>query len=175
MHVCVCTHTCDYIYIFFCLPRASLLYGTLNLSSLTRDRTHVPSIARRILNHWTTSEVSRDHLSMWTQVLWIKPSQTTVCGKEVRNRCWGWDTSRALLSIFAVTVLWNQWDYLYNQSLDFLLPMLRNRSQPKHWFFSVRPLEGSAPRKQLCLNWSHAQPTTQQPSRRMLQRRAEGT
>ena len=29
----------------------------LGLSSPTRDRTHVPLIARQILNHWTTKEV----------------------------------------------------------------------------------------------------------------------
>ena len=28
-----------------------------NLSSLTRDRTHIPCIAKQILNHWTTREV----------------------------------------------------------------------------------------------------------------------
>ena len=31
-----------------------------DLSSLTRDWTHVPCIGRRILKHWTTSEVPRD-------------------------------------------------------------------------------------------------------------------
>ena len=28
-----------------------------DLSSLTRDQTHVPCIGRQILNHWTTREV----------------------------------------------------------------------------------------------------------------------
>ena len=31
-----------------------------NLSSLTRDQTHVPCVGRRILNHWTTREVSQN-------------------------------------------------------------------------------------------------------------------
>ena len=36
---------------------AYLPCGMWDLSSLTRDRTHVPCIGRRILNHWTTREV----------------------------------------------------------------------------------------------------------------------
>ena len=36
---------------------AYLLHGTWVLSSLTRDGTHVPCIARQMLNHWTTREV----------------------------------------------------------------------------------------------------------------------
>ena len=31
-----------------------------DLSSLTRDQTYVPSIAKQILNHWTTREVPGD-------------------------------------------------------------------------------------------------------------------
>ena len=34
-----------------------MLQGTYDLISPTRDRTHVPSIARWIFNHWTTREV----------------------------------------------------------------------------------------------------------------------
>ena len=34
-----------------------LLLAVWNLSSLIRDRTHVPCMARQILNHWTTREV----------------------------------------------------------------------------------------------------------------------
>ena len=33
--------------------------GMWNLSSLTRDRICIPCIARQILNHWNTREVSR--------------------------------------------------------------------------------------------------------------------
>ena len=36
---------------------AQLPRGTWDLSSPTRDRTHVPCTGRRILNHWTTREV----------------------------------------------------------------------------------------------------------------------
>ena len=34
-----------------------MLHGTRDLSSLTKDRTHVSCIARWILNPWTTREV----------------------------------------------------------------------------------------------------------------------
>ena len=37
--------------------QAELLCGMWDLSSLTRDRTHVLCIARQILNHWTDREV----------------------------------------------------------------------------------------------------------------------
>ena len=40
-----------------CGVQAQLPCGMWDLSSLTRDRTHVPCIARRILYHWTTREV----------------------------------------------------------------------------------------------------------------------
>ena len=39
------------------LVEAYLLQGMWDLSSLTRDRTHVPCTARWILNHWTTRKV----------------------------------------------------------------------------------------------------------------------
>ena len=32
--------------------------GLWDLSSLTRDRTHVPCVERQILSHWTTREIS---------------------------------------------------------------------------------------------------------------------
>ena len=44
--------------IFRCGPWAWWLCSTWDLSSPTSDRTHVPCTARRILNHWTTREVS---------------------------------------------------------------------------------------------------------------------
>ena len=40
-----------------CGMRAYLPRGMWNLSSPTRDRTHVPCIGRRILYHWTTRQV----------------------------------------------------------------------------------------------------------------------
>ena len=40
-----------------CGAWAQLPHGMWDLSSLTRDRTHVPCIGRWILNHWTTREV----------------------------------------------------------------------------------------------------------------------
>ena len=40
-----------------CGERVSLPRGMWDLSSLTRDRTHVPCIGRQILYHWTTREV----------------------------------------------------------------------------------------------------------------------
>ena len=40
-----------------CSARAYLLRGTWDVSSPTRDHTCVPSTAKRILNHWITSEV----------------------------------------------------------------------------------------------------------------------
>ena len=47
------------------LPR-----GTWDLSSLTRDRAHVPCIARRILNYWTARE------ARW-QALWCEGSDAS--------------------------------------------------------------------------------------------------
>ena len=40
-----------------CGTRAQLPHGMWDPSSLTRDRTHIPCIARRTLYHWTTREV----------------------------------------------------------------------------------------------------------------------
>ena len=40
-----------------------LLHGTWDLSSLSRDQTRIPCIARWILNHWATREVSQPALS----------------------------------------------------------------------------------------------------------------
>ena len=39
--------------------RLSYSAAMWDLSSPTRDRTHVPRIARRILNHWTAREILR--------------------------------------------------------------------------------------------------------------------
>ena len=49
-------------YLFLAAPGLScstqaLCWGVRDLSSLTRDRTHVPCIGRRILYYWTTREV----------------------------------------------------------------------------------------------------------------------
>ena len=43
--------------IFHCASQASSSWGMWDLSSLTRDRTHVSCIGRLILNHWTIREV----------------------------------------------------------------------------------------------------------------------
>ena len=57
--VCVCTVFCLYL---ICYNSVSVyvlvfwLWGTWAVSSPTRDRTNVPSIGRRRLNHWTTRE-----------------------------------------------------------------------------------------------------------------------
>ena len=40
-----------------CSTQAELLCGMWDLSSLTRDRSHVLCIARQILNHWPIREV----------------------------------------------------------------------------------------------------------------------
>ena len=40
-----------------CGMRAQLPHGMWDLSSLTRDRTHIPCIGRWILYHWTTRKV----------------------------------------------------------------------------------------------------------------------
>ena len=45
-----------------CGAWASLPCGMWDLSSLTRDRTRVPCVGRRILNHWTASEAPRARL-----------------------------------------------------------------------------------------------------------------
>ena len=48
-----------------------------DLSSPTRDRTHVPCIGRRILYHWTTREVPYAHFLIGSFVLFdIKPQPT---------------------------------------------------------------------------------------------------
>ena len=44
--------------LFSCGAWASLPRGMWDLSSLTKDRTHVLCIRRQILNHWTTREFS---------------------------------------------------------------------------------------------------------------------
>ena len=41
-----------------------------NLSSLTRDQTHIPCIGRQILNHWTTKKVLFSRISLY----WISTS-----------------------------------------------------------------------------------------------------
>ena len=43
--------------IFHCQTWAQLLCGIWDLSSPTRDETHVPCFAKWILNHWTIREV----------------------------------------------------------------------------------------------------------------------
>ena len=40
-----------------CGVQAYLLCDLWDCSSLTRDQTHTPCVARPILNHWTTREV----------------------------------------------------------------------------------------------------------------------
>ena len=45
-----------------CSTQAELLCGMWDLSSLTRDQTHVLCIARVIPNHWTVREVPRQHI-----------------------------------------------------------------------------------------------------------------
>ena len=45
-----------------CSAQAKLSCSTWDLSSLTRDRRHIPCIGRWILNHWTTREVPRAKL-----------------------------------------------------------------------------------------------------------------
>ena len=39
-----------------------LLHSKRDLSSLTRDKTCIPCIARQTLNHWTTKEAPGVHL-----------------------------------------------------------------------------------------------------------------
>ena len=46
-----------------CIVQARLLHSMWDLSSLTRDGTHMPCIARWILNHWITREVLRPLVS----------------------------------------------------------------------------------------------------------------
>ena len=45
-----------------CGAQAKLPCSMWNLSSLTRDRSHIPCIGRWILNHWITREVPRAKL-----------------------------------------------------------------------------------------------------------------
>ena len=47
-----------------CGVQAWLPQGMWDLSSLTRDQTHVPCIERQVLNHWTTREVPEKRVSM---------------------------------------------------------------------------------------------------------------
>ena len=44
-----------------CIVRAQLPRGVWDLSTPTRDQTHIPCIGRWILNHWTTREVPISH------------------------------------------------------------------------------------------------------------------
>ena len=49
-----------------CRAQAQLLLGMWELSSPTRDGTHVPCIDRWILNHWTTREAPPSILNVDT-------------------------------------------------------------------------------------------------------------
>ena len=50
-----------------CGPQAWLPLGVQDLSSLSRDRIHIPCIGRWILNQWTASEVLR-HLILYCKL-----------------------------------------------------------------------------------------------------------
>ena len=52
-----------------CGAQAHFPLGMWDLSSPTRDRTCVPCIGRRILNHWTTREVPAEALYSMTTLL----------------------------------------------------------------------------------------------------------
>ena len=62
---------------------AYLLCGTWDLSSPTRDQTHVPCIGRQILNHWTTSEVPLGKAFFFFFFFWGKGS---ILKDKVRER-----------------------------------------------------------------------------------------
>ena len=49
-----------------CGTQAQLPQGMWDLTSLTRDRTRIPCIARQILYHWTTREVPRERIYLST-------------------------------------------------------------------------------------------------------------
>ena len=63
-----------------CSMQASLPQGTWDLSSLTRDQTHVLCIGRHILNQWTTRKVPR-HNSFEISPI-NNPSVTSKCSSE---------------------------------------------------------------------------------------------
>ena len=57
-----------------CCVRAQLFYGMWDLSSLTKDRTCMPCIARWILKHWIIKEASppmffREETALWPPAL----------------------------------------------------------------------------------------------------------
>ena len=62
-------------------PVVVLPCGTWDLSSLIRNQTHVPCIARQMLNHWTTGEV---------------PSFSSPSGEGDLGRCGRWRACREL-------------------------------------------------------------------------------
>ena len=51
-----------FFFLFLVVLGLSCDMGMRNLSSLTRDPTHVPCIRRRILNHWAAREVPRSYV-----------------------------------------------------------------------------------------------------------------
>ena len=52
----------SFFFLFLVALGLSCNMGMRNLSSLTRDPTHVPCIRRRILNHWAAREVPRSYV-----------------------------------------------------------------------------------------------------------------
>ena len=61
--------------LFSSCKRAQLPHDIWDISSLTRDRTCVPCIRRRILNHWTTREAPREDSSIWPSSLLLIQGQ----------------------------------------------------------------------------------------------------
>ena len=57
-----------------CSAQAQWPYGTRDLSSSTRDQTHVRCIGRQMLNHWITREVPSNY-SVISQIKMIQQSK----------------------------------------------------------------------------------------------------
>ena len=86
-----------------CSAQAQLLHDMWNLSSPTRDRTHIPCIARKILNHWTTREVSSKYL-MFPQDILFDPWFITLFNSQV----FGSFPAIFLLLITCLIPLWSE-------------------------------------------------------------------
>ena len=61
-----------------CGTQAQLPQGMWDLSSLTRDWTHIPCTARWILNHWTAREVPSPTVSLHSVACAADPSPTAL-------------------------------------------------------------------------------------------------
>ena len=99
-----------------------------DLSSSNKDRTHVPGVARRTLNHWATREVLR--------LFFVFDIYLAVSGLSCRRRdlSWvSWDPSLRHLHSLAVALgLQSVWAHSCSKVCGNLSPDLESNPGPLH-------------------------------------------